>query len=450
MGVKKGDSPRPPRTEDPLTYEEAKELARHTAPEVRKTLAAREDIRSEILYFLAEDPSPEVRRQIAANVTAPHQADLLLAADEDEQVRTDVAAKIAKLAPGLTADEHDRLRHMTFESLEILARDQVTRVRQILSDTLKDVADAPPELIRRLARDVELVVAGPVLEFSPVLTDEDLLEIIKSSPVKGALGAISRRATVKENVVDAVAAGSDEEAIADLLANRGAQVREQTLDKLVERAKDIELWHEPLAYRPKLSQGAAKRIAILVADNLLEAMGKRRDLDPETLAEVKEVVHRRIDEGEKGKDGKARKSGGKDAAPEDQSPAQSEDAPPAEKVEQPMVVARRLHKNGKLGKKAVTRSLRAGDHDFVLAALAVRAELSLGIVQKIFSTRSAKGIIAIAWKAGMPMTVAVPLQQRTARIDPRHVLKPGEDGQFPLTVDEMKWQLEFFGDLSGS
>ena len=37
---------------------------------------------------------------------------------------------------------------MTYEALEILARDQVTRVRQILSEALKDVANAPPEVIR--------------------------------------------------------------------------------------------------------------------------------------------------------------------------------------------------------------------------------------------------------------------------------------------------------------
>jgi uncharacterized protein (DUF2336 family) len=64
---------------------------------------------------------------------------------------------------------------MAYEALDALARDQVIRVRRILSEALKDVADAPPEVIRRLASDVELVVSGPVLQYSPVLTEEDLL-----------------------------------------------------------------------------------------------------------------------------------------------------------------------------------------------------------------------------------------------------------------------------------
>ena len=64
-----------------LSYAEAKELAGNEDIEVRRNLAARTDIKPEILYFLAEDPDPEVRRRIAANKATPGHADLLLAAD---------------------------------------------------------------------------------------------------------------------------------------------------------------------------------------------------------------------------------------------------------------------------------------------------------------------------------------------------------------------------------
>ncbi len=106
-----------------MTYEEAKELARHSDRKVRRKLAASEDAKAEILYFLAEDPSPEVRREIATNAATPRQADLLLAGDSDHRVRCGIAAKIAKLAPGLTADEQDKVSCMTYEALDILARD---------------------------------------------------------------------------------------------------------------------------------------------------------------------------------------------------------------------------------------------------------------------------------------------------------------------------------------
>ncbi len=195
---------------------------------MRRTLARRPDLSPEILYFLADDPAPQVRRQIAGNDAAPAQADFHLAGDADPSVRGDLAQKIARLAPGLSSDEQDRLRRITYETLELLARDQITRVRQILAEALKDVAFAPPQVIRQLAHDSDLAVASPILEYSPVLSDEDLLEIIQGSPVTGALSAISRRRTVGPSIAEGIARTDDIDAIAILLANPSAQIREET------------------------------------------------------------------------------------------------------------------------------------------------------------------------------------------------------------------------------
>ena len=107
-----------------IAYKEAKKLARHEDVEVRAALAARDDVRPEILYFLAEDEEPAVRRVIAANAYTPRQADRLLAEDVDDEVRRDLALKIGRLAPQLSAEQKDQLREITFEILSILASDQ--------------------------------------------------------------------------------------------------------------------------------------------------------------------------------------------------------------------------------------------------------------------------------------------------------------------------------------
>jgi hypothetical protein len=86
------------RLRKPLSYDEEKELARHGDVKVRTRLAARDDVRPEILYYLAEDPDPAVRRKIAANAKTPRHADLILARDADETVRGDLAEKIARLS----------------------------------------------------------------------------------------------------------------------------------------------------------------------------------------------------------------------------------------------------------------------------------------------------------------------------------------------------------------
>lgn len=417
-----------------VSYDEAKDLARHEDTEVRRELATRNDVKPELLYFLAEDPSPAVRLSVASNETTPSQADLLLARDEDQDVRSSLAEKIARIAPGLTADEQDKVRRMTYEALEILAHDQVTRVRQILSEALKDVVDAPPELIRRLAKDVELVVAGPVLQFSPVLTDEDLIEIIGNDPIHGALAAISSRAEVSENISDALVAADESDVIAALLSNPSAQIREETLDSILDRATDEEQWHAPLVKRPVLPPGAATRLARFVTDNLLTLLIERKDLDSETASAVRLVVERRLKEEASGPEETPSKAG------------KGKEKSAGQKEKTPLNVAKDLHKDGKLDEANISQALKKGERDFVIAALSVLAKVKMKTVRKIVSAHSAKGLVALSWKAGLSMDFSVSLQKKLARIQPAELLK-GPGGRYPLTEEEMNWQLEFLGDF---
>lgn len=407
----------------PVSYEEARELAGHKDAAMRAELAERPDLKPEILYFLAEDACPEVRRRVAANAQTPPQADLLLAGDDDDRVRTDLAGKIARLAPGLTAREQDRLRRTTYEALEVLARDQMPKVREILSEALKDVANAPPEVIGRLARDVEIAVAAPVLQFSPVLTDEDLLEIIATGPIPGALSAISKRSVVNVKVADAIAATDDVDAIAVLLANKSAQIREETLDRLVDRATDIEAWHQPLTERPHLPAKAATKLARFVAANLLRRLAERNDLDPGAAVAVAAAVRKRLDELEATGPAKAeaRKGADENAA---------------------LMRAMQLQSQGKLDESTIDTALAGGDLAFVTAALAVLAGLPVAVVTKTAQTQSAKGIVAITWKANLSMGLCLQLQTKLLRLPAPRLLHPREGG-FPLTGEEMVWQLEF-------
>ncbi|MBL6958160.1 MAG: DUF2336 domain-containing protein [Rhodospirillales bacterium] len=405
-----------------LPYEEAKRLASHQDMAVRQELASREDVMPEILYFLAEDPSPEVRREIANNKSSPPHADLLLVGDSDQNVRSSLAEKIALLAPGLSPDEQDKLQRMTYEALEALARDQVVRVRQILSETLKDFTDVSPEVIRRLARDAEIVVSGPVLEYSPVLTDEDLLEIIREDTVTGKLNAIATRANLQEPVSDAIVDTDDKEAITLLLANESAQIREETLDFLVDKAPDVEQWHEPLVQRPGLPAKAATRLAKFVADNLIEYLSERQDFDQATIATVRQEVARRLEENG---------DGGEDESDTDKL---------LKKLQQ-------LHSSDALDEKTIAEALEAGKHPWVKAALSVRSGLPLNIVEKITSTQSSKGTVAMVWKAGLSMDFGVTVQQRLVHIPFKDIMH-SRGGDFPMADEEMEWQLEFFSDMS--
>lgn len=415
----------------PISYDEAKALAADKDPKVREALARRADLRPEILFFLAADTSAEVRRAVAENETAPRQTDILLARDAEADVRAGLAEKIAAVAPDLSADEKNRIHRSTHEALEVLARDQMTMVRQVLAEALKDVAHAPADIVKTLARDTEIAVSGPVLEFSPVLTDDDLIEIIRSGPAAGGLNAIAKRKTVGESVSDAIAATDDISAIADLLGNHGAQLREETLDSLIERSVDIDLWHAPLVGRPTLPPKAAMRLAEFLADNLLDVLQKRADLDADTLAAVKSSVHQRL-------------SGG----PAKAVHAGPRDTPDFLNPKLPLDNAKQLYAAGRLDTAAISNALQAGDHPMVFASLVVRSGIDPKVARMIFSEKSAKGIVAVVWKAKLPMKLAVLVQQRMGRVAPSELIKPMMGDDYPMGDEELKWQLDFYANMA--
>ncbi|MDV7341306.1 DUF2336 domain-containing protein [Terasakiella sp. A23] len=405
-------------TKDTLSYAEMQKLASHENLAIRCQLAERQDLKPEILYFLAEDDNMEVRRRIAVNPTTPRQADLLLARDKDEAVRLELTEKIANLAPDVSAAEQSKIQTLTYDALKLLSQDQATKVRQILSETLKDVVDAPGDIIKHLARDMEVVVAGPVLQFSPVLTDDDLLEIIDSTHAKGALNAISKRESVSESISEAVIATNVESAIADLLSNNSAQIREDTLDMLAESAESVEAWHAPLTQRPKLSAKAANRMAHYLADNLLTTLQERKDLPDEVLDTVKEVVKQRID---------------------------ADEAEEEETVD-PIDEVRELKEKGELTEERLGDWLDNSEWLYATSALAVMADMRRVTIKKVLASQSGKGLMALAWKAGLSAQMGESIQFKLAKVPVKNLLKATEDGNYPLDEDELSWHLELFGD----
>ena len=332
----------------------------------------------------------------------------------DQEVRCELARKIGRLAPGLSQEGKDQLYKLTFEILDALAHDELPRVRQIVSEEIKRSDSIPRDIVEHLARDVELVVSAPILQYSPLLGDQELIEIIESSPVQGVLSVISKRDLVPPSVADAIAGAGDEEAVAALLANPSAQIREETLDSLLDKAPEVEIWHEPLVERPELSLNAIRRIAKFVAMALLRVLDERSDLPDGAAAEVRQAVARRID--------KEGVNGGTDAG----------------------LNADKAFREGKIDDELVQTSIDLGDHDFVIKALALKAGLPVEVVERVFSLQGSKSITALVWQAGLGRRPAIQVQLRIARVPPMDVLNAKDGTDYPLSDEELKWHAEMF------
>ena len=384
----------------------------------RVRMAANPNTPQRLLRSLARDPSVKVRAALAMNPSAPPDLDATILQDGDERVRALLGHRLAALMPSLGQRHSETMLHQAMTALQTLVIDEALRVRRAIAEVLKDMAEAPRELILRLAQDSSMDVAEPVIRLSPVLTTEDLLNLLAISPRAETATAVARRPHLSAPVSDAIAASAHHEAIAALLANPTASIREMTIDALIVRAVDHVAWHEPLARRQHLSARSARALSQILSAQLIGVLTTRADLSPDLLHELQERLGQALEPR---------------STPNARAPT----------MDEAMAEARSLAHRHALVEATLLEAARRGEVRMCTAMLAVAADVPVFVVERASTLRSAKGMVSLVWKAGFSMKAAQPLQIILVRLPPEAVMGPTETGGFPLGDDEMRWQIQF-------
>ncbi len=398
------------------SYEEARDALEEQNKSDKTRLAGHEDTKPEILYYLATDRSPEVRRKIAINKNTPHQADDLLVKDEDGEVRQELARKIARMLPDLGEEEVTKIREQAINILETLASDQLPEVRRILSEELKTFDCVPKHIVMRLASDDLLEVCAPILEYSPLLSTEDLKEIIAATTVDGALTAIAKRSHVDEDTSEAITSSLDIPAVAALLANKNAQIREETLDAIIEQATEIEVLHRPLVSCANLSLRAIKRIAGFVASSLVSQMISSYDLDPSVAEDLLSRVRKRIKDTNVG------------------------DADDRTLEEQ----AISFYEKGLLDDAFIENTVKNRQRELLFHCLSQMSKMPTASIRKIIGSKKARRVVALAWRCELNMRTAIKIQLEIACIPSGQILNAKGGQDYPLSEIDMNYDLALY------
>ena len=154
-------------------------------------------------------------------------------------------------------------------------------IRKRISRSLSGATDLPHELAVFLAND-HIDVAYPILRRSPVLQDEDLIEIIRNRTFEHQL-AIATRECLSEDVSRALAETGERKVIEPLLRNPEARIARLTMEYLVEESRRVDSFQEPLVHRRELPPELAKRMFIWVSTALRKAIIERFELPEETV-----------------------------------------------------------------------------------------------------------------------------------------------------------------------
>jgi uncharacterized protein (DUF2336 family) len=294
-----------------------------------------------------------------------------LLADPSPQTRAEMAAKVAASLESVKLTDGER--KLAEGIVRVMARDAAERVRQALAENLKSSQSLPRDVALTLARDVE-AVALPVLGASSVLTDADLIELVRTGTAAKQT-AIAGRPEVSAEVADVLVESAPEQAVAKLVANPGADIAPESLSRVLDRFGDSPAIQEPLVHRDHLPVTVAERLVALVSDTLRDYLVTHHELPAGIASDLVLQSRERATV--------SLFTDGKDSAD----------------VER---LVDQLRGNGRLTPSLMLRALCMGDVAFLEASLSLLGKVPLTNARLLIHDAGRLGLKSLYERAGLP------------------------------------------------
>jgi uncharacterized protein (DUF2336 family) len=291
-----------------------------------------------------------------------------ISASKDISRRASILRKVTDLfvlgSGKLSEDQielFDSVMGMLLENIERTARAE-------FGSRLADLSDAPLNVIRLLASDAAIEVAGPVLQHCDRLDQDTLVENARTQSQDHLL-AISSRKVLHEAVTDVLVERGNQAVVSSTAKNGGARFSEFGISTLVEKARDdrdlaICVWSRPDIPRQnlvKLFVDASEA----VKSQLVEADPRRAELIKSTVARAADAIQTRA------------RAGSSDFA-------------------QALSHVSALHAAGRLDAAQLLAFSSEGSFDKVAAALSLMCDLPVGLVERAFVQNQIEQILVLA------------------------------------------------------
>jgi uncharacterized protein (DUF2336 family) len=286
--------------------------------------------------------------------------------------RADVLRRVTDLFMSGSGSFSEPQLELFDEVMTRLAEGVELAARAAFGSRVSCAIDAPPNVIRMLAFDPAIEVAGPVLSRSERVTDEMLIENARMMSQDHLL-AISKRKEVNENVTDVLLARGNMAVVSSTAENGGSRFSSSGFQALVDSAlKDNRLalcvWSRPDIPRHELI-GLFQRVSDEVRTTLEAAKPRQADQIRAAVAAASERIQRMARAGS----GRYHEARGE--------------------IEE-------LQAQGRLDEASVLGFAKAKDFDRAAVALSRICDVSIGVVERALVQKRVEQVIVLAKAAG--------------------------------------------------
>ncbi len=248
-----------------------------------------------------------------------------------------------------------------------------------LSTTLATVDGAPSGVVRRLAYDDDITVAGPVLTHSRQLSGEDLTKIAQTKG-QSHLVALSGRSMLDEGLTDILIDRGNGDVTRTLARNNGARFSPSGFQNLVVRAEKDETLAESLGVRLDLPEQMFDRLMlqateVVRARIMAAAPAEAKSRIESVLSNVSGRIAKQV------------------AAPRDYKRAEA------------LVAA--MQRRDELNEEAIVQFLKDSKIDEVVAAIALICSAPIATVDRLLRDPKHDGVLLLCRAAELKWQTAV-------------------------------------------
>jgi uncharacterized protein (DUF2336 family) len=278
-------------------------------------------------------------------------------------------------------------------ALLMLLDDPSPLVRQSMSEVFARSPDAPATIVRALAAD-QPSIALPVLEYSPLLIDADLVDIVATG-TSDMQCSIARRVNLPSSVSAAIAEVGSAAAALELIENAYAELAPFSWDRIVERHGHLAAIREAMLVLEGLPAATRAALVAKLSNTLAQFAAARNWLSPERAGRLADESR------ERSTINIAARSRGEDM----------------------QGLVQHLRATGQLNAGLILRALLSGNLELFEAALAQLADLPLARVTALLHDRGGASLQALLVRAGLPEStfgafrVALEASRETGYVD---------------------------------
>jgi uncharacterized protein (DUF2336 family) len=287
--------------------------------------------------------------------------------------RVETLRRVTDLFLGGAVDYSDQQIELFDDVFQCLMVHIETSARQLLSNRLAPVDNAPPLTIRALAFDDIIEVAGPVLSQSNRLDDAALIETARNKS-QAHLMAISTRKTLSGAVTDVLVLRGNDAVVQSTVNNPGAEFTERGFTRLVNRAEGDDDLTTCVGLRPTLPRHLYLKLLAKASDAVQQRL---EAANPAQAAVVPPVV----------KEATRRARFAKSTLTEQTAIAHA--------------LIKSLFEDGRLDESQIMSFAEAGKFDETNASIAALANVPVAVAENMMIETRAEGVMILAKVGGM-------------------------------------------------